>query len=147
MIPEFELFSIFLAIVVFGGSLFIFNKYRMIIPIKKIVPLTILSLGVSLTLSYLTYLFLPGSIYLTIAVFILVNSIFLRSLLYEYRFILWYAFPIPIILVLLQFMVLVDLFQSPFIIILLSLILYTAFFQIPCKLYRNKVKDQESLNE
>jgi len=147
LIPEFELFSIFLAIVVFGGSLFIFNKYRMIIPIKKIVPLTILSLGVSLTLSYLTYLFLPGSIYLTIAVFILVNSIFLRSLLYEYRFILWYAFPIPIILVLLQFWVLFDLFLSPFIIILLSLILYTAFFQIPCKLYRNKVKDQEDLED
>ncbi len=145
MIPGLELFSIFLAIAVFGGSLFVFNKFRMIIPIKKIIPLTILSLGVSLTLSYLTYYFLPGFIYLAIAVFILVNSILLRSILYEYRFILWYAFPIPIILIVLQFMVLNLLFQSPVIIILLSLILYTALFQIPCKLYSKKVKIQEDL--
>ncbi|MFX0009685.1 MAG: hypothetical protein ACFE9R_05170 [Candidatus Hermodarchaeota archaeon] len=119
----------------------------MIIPIKKLIPLTILSLGVSLTLSYLTYTFLPGFIYLAIAVFILVNSVILRSLLYEYRFILWYAFPIPIILMVLQFIVLYDLFQSPFVLILLSLILYTALNQIPCKLYRKKVKDQEDLKD
>ena len=147
MIPEFELFSVFLAITVFGGSLFIFNKFRMIIPIKKIFPLTILSLGVSLTLSYLTYIFPPGFIYLAIAVFIVVNSIFLRSVLYEYRFILWYVFPIPIILLSLQFMVLINLFQSPFIIVLLFLILYTALFQIPCMVYKKNVKDQESLND
>ncbi|NVM16370.1 MAG: hypothetical protein HWN80_01540 [Candidatus Lokiarchaeota archaeon] len=147
LIPNFELFSLFLAITVFGGSLFVFNKYGMIFPIKKIFPLTILSLGVSLTLSYLTYYFLPGSIYLAIAVLVLVNSIFLRSVLYEYRFILWYTFPVPIILIFLQFIVLIDLFQSPFIIILVSLILYTALFQIPCKLYAKKVKDQEDLKD
>ncbi|MHA1476676.1 MAG: hypothetical protein ACTSPU_00615 [Promethearchaeota archaeon] len=147
MIPEFKLFSVFLAITVFGGSLFIFNKFRMIIPIKKIFPLTILSLGVSLTLSYLTYIFLPGFIYLAIAVFIIVNSLFLRSVLYEYRFILWYVFPIPIILLSLQFMVLIDLFQSPFIIVLSFLILYTALFQIPCMVYKKNVKDQETLND
>ena len=147
LIPDFELFSIFLAITVFGGSLFIFNKYRMIIPIKKIIPLTILSLGVSLTLSLLTYMFLPGFIYLTIAVFILVNSIFLRSVLYEYRSILWYAFPIPLILIFLQFMVLSELFQSPFIISLLSLLFYTVLFQIPCMVHRKNVKEQGDLKD
>ncbi|MFX0075538.1 MAG: hypothetical protein ACFE96_08855, partial [Candidatus Hermodarchaeota archaeon] len=147
LIPGFEIFSIFLAITVFGGSLLVFNKYRMITPIKKIIPLTILSLGISLTLSYLTYTILPGFIYLAIAVFILVNSIILRSLLYEYRFILWYAFPIPIILIFLQFLVLIEIFQSPLVLILLSLIFYTALNQIPCKLYRKKVKTQEDLKD
>ncbi|MBY9008850.1 MAG: hypothetical protein KGD74_03180, partial [Candidatus Lokiarchaeota archaeon] len=46
MIPGSEIFSVFLAIAVFGGSLFIFNKVRMVIPIKNIIPLTILLLGV-----------------------------------------------------------------------------------------------------
>ena len=147
MIPGFELFSVFLAITVFGGSLFIFNKFRMVIPIKKIIPLTILSLGVSLTLSNLTYFFLPSFIYLTIAVFILVNAIFLRSVLYEYRSVLWYAFPIPIILIFLQFMVLIDLFQSPLIISLISIIAYTALFQIPCRVFKKKAKDQEDLSD
>jgi hypothetical protein len=147
MIPGFELFSVFLAITVFGGSLFIFNKVRMVIPIKKIIPLTILSLGVSLTLSYLTYYFLPSFIYLTIAVFILVNAIFLRSVLYEYRSVLWYAFPIPVILIFLQFMVLIDLFQSPLIISLISIIAYTALFQIPCRVFKKKAKDQEDLSD
>jgi len=147
MIPGFELFSVFLAITVFGGSLFIFNKFRMVIPIKKIIPLTILSLGVSLTLSNLTYFFLPSFIYLTIAVFILVNAIFLRSVLYEYRSVLWYAFPIPIILIFLQFIVLIDIFQSPLIISLISIISYTALFQIPCRVFKKKVKDQEDLSD
>ncbi|GAF86428.1 unnamed protein product, partial [marine sediment metagenome] len=124
----------------FGGSTLVFNKYRMILPLKKIIPLSILSFGASLTLSSLVYIFLPEFIFLVSAIFVFVNLIIIRPVLYEYRFILRYISPLALTLLTLQFIVLIKLFQSLYFIVLLSLLIYSAYFSVSRVLYPKKIE-------
>jgi len=147
LIPNIEIIALSMAITVFGGSLLVFNKFRMILPIKKIFPLLILSIGTSLTLSSLVYVLLPvsiypGSIFLLCAIFIFVNLIFIGKALYEYRFILWYISPLALTFLTLQFIVLIALFQSPYYIVLLSLLIYSAYFSVSRYLFMKKIEEQ-----
>ncbi|MBY9014257.1 MAG: hypothetical protein KGD68_01055 [Candidatus Lokiarchaeota archaeon] len=144
LIPNIEIIALSLAITVFGGSVLVFNKFRMIMPLKKIFPLVILSIGTSLTLSSLVYVFLPGSIFLLCAIFIFVNLIFIRPALYEYRFILWYISPLALTLLTLQFIILIELFQSLYFIVLLSLLIYSAYFSVSRLLFIKKIEEQRS---
>ncbi|HUW91207.1 MAG TPA: hypothetical protein VMV43_11910 [Candidatus Nanopelagicaceae bacterium] len=144
LIPNIEIIALSLAITVFGGSILVFNKFRMILPLKKIFPLMILSIGTSLTLSSLVYVFLPGSIFLLCAIFIFVNLIFIRPALYEYRFILWYISPFALTLLTLQFIILIELFQSLYFIVLLSLLIYSAYFSVSRYLFMKKIEEQYS---
>jgi len=143
LIPNIEFIALSLAITVFGGSTLVFNKFRMILPLKKIFPLSILSIGTSLTLSFLVYIFLPGSIFLVSAIFITVNLIILRSALYEYRFILWYISPLALTLLTLQFILLIELFHSLYFIVLLSLLIYSAYFSVARFLFMKKIEEQQ----
>ncbi len=144
LIPNIEIIALSLAITVFGGSILVFNRFRMIMPLKKIFPLSILSIGTSLTLSSLVYVFLPGSIFLLSAIFIFVNLLFLRSVLYEYSFILWYITPLALTLLTLQFILFIELFQSLYYIVLLSLLIYSAYFSISRLIFMKKIEEQES---
>ncbi|MFX1400080.1 MAG: hypothetical protein ACFE8V_02415 [Promethearchaeota archaeon] len=130
MIPNFEFFALFLAISVCGGSLLVFNRYRMFSPIKMIIPLSILSIGISLTISTLIYIFLPYSFFLIstafVSIILLINYPFLKY----FRHILWYSIPVPFCLFIMHFLSLLELFQSIFNLILIGLILYTSIFQI-----------------
>ncbi len=148
LIPNIEIIAISLAITVFGGSTLVFNKFRMIMPLKKIFPLSILSIGTSLTLSSLVYVFLPEYIFLVCAIFVFVNLIFIRPALYEYRFILRYISPLALTLLTLQFIVLIELFQSLslfnlyYFIVLLSLLIYSAYFSVSRVLFVKKIEEQ-----
>ena len=142
LIPNIEIIAVSLAITVFGGSTLVFNKYRMILPLKKIFPLLILSIGTSLTLSSLVYIFLPDFIFLVSAIFVFVNLIIMRSALYEYRFILQYISPLALMLLTLQFIVLIELFQSLYFIVLLSLLIYSAYFSVSRVLFKKKIEEQ-----
>ena len=142
LIPNIEFIALSLTITVFGGSILVFNRFRMIMPLKKIFPLTILSIGTSLTLSSLVYVFLPGAIFLLCAIFIIVNLIFVRPALYEYRYILWYISPLALTLLTLQLLVLIVLFQSLYFIVLLSLLIYSAYFSVSRYLFTKKIEEQ-----
>ena len=144
LIPNIEIIALSLAITVFGGSILVFNKFRMIMPLKKIFPLTVLSIGTSLTLSSLVYVFLPGSIFLLCAIFVIVNLLFVRSALYEYRFILWYISPLALTLLTLQLLVLIELLQSLYFIVLLSLLIYSTYFWVSSLLFKKKIEGQPS---
>jgi len=139
-----EIIAISLAITVFGGSTLVFNKFRMIMPLKKIFPLSILSIGTSLTLSSLVYIFLPEYIFLASAIFVFVNLIIIRSALYEYRFILRYISPLALTLLTLQFIIMIELFQSLYFIVLLSLLFYSAYFSASRSLFMKKIEEQLS---
>jgi hypothetical protein len=130
LIPNFELFALFFAISVCGGSLLIFNRYRMISPIKKIIPLMILSTGVALTLSSLIYIFIPNSFFIVSATFIAIILLLNYPTLKYIRHILLYLVPIPFCLIILHFLSLIGLFQPLLNLILIGLILYTSIFQI-----------------
>ncbi|MHA1241566.1 MAG: hypothetical protein ACTSQU_12380, partial [Promethearchaeota archaeon] len=152
LIPDIEIIALSLAITVFGGSILVFNKFRMILPLKKIIPILILSIGLSLTLSSLVYVLLPvsiypGSIFLLCAIFIFVNLIFIRKALYEYRFILWYISPLALTFFTLQFIVLIALFRSPYYIVLLSLLIYSAYFSVARSLFLKKIEEQQTIEE
>jgi len=120
----------------------------MILPLKKIFPLSILSIGTSLTLSFLVYIFLPEFIFLASAIFVFVNLIIIMPALYEYRFIVRYISPLALTLLTLQFIVLIELFQSLHIIqflyfiVLLSLLIYSAYFSVSRVVFVKKIEEQ-----
>ncbi|MFX1498082.1 MAG: hypothetical protein ACFFBH_11190, partial [Promethearchaeota archaeon] len=140
MIPNFEFFALFLAISICGGSLLIFNRYRMFSPIKMIIPLSILSIGISLTLSSLMYIFLPNSFFLISAVFVSIILIINYPVLKYIRHILWYSIPVPFCLFILHFLSFLELFQSLLNLTLIGLIMYTLIFQILTNLIYGNIK-------
>lgn len=140
MIPHFEFFALFLAITVCGGSLLVFNRFRMFSPIKMIIPLSILSMGISLTFSTLIYIFLPNSFFLISAAFISIILLINYPVLKYIRHILWYSVPLPFCLFILHFLSLLGPFQSIFNLTLVGLILYTSIFQILTNLFYGKAR-------
>ncbi|TFG03162.1 MAG: hypothetical protein EU542_03160 [Promethearchaeota archaeon] len=130
LIPEFELIALFLTMTVAGISFFIFNHYKLILGIQKLIPLAILSLGLSLSLSSVVLIFFPEAIFLTISVFLSINILFFYYALYEKRFLSLYLIPIPITTSILEILRLFEIFQPLHIFILISLMIYTTLFQI-----------------
>ncbi|TFG16134.1 MAG: hypothetical protein EU531_07515 [Promethearchaeota archaeon] len=130
IIPGFELGALFLTMTVAGISFFAFNHYKMILGIQKLIPLAILSLGLSLSLSSIVFLYLPEAIFLATSVFLSINIVFFYYTLYEKRFLSLYLIPIPITTSILEIIRLFEIFQPLYIFILISLMLYTTFFQI-----------------
>ncbi len=146
LIPNFELFSVFLTITVAGISFFAFNHYKMLLGIKKIIPISILSIGLSLTLSNLVLILFSDAFFLSGSVFIAINLIFLYYLLYEKRFIMLYLFPLPFTIFFLEFIRLIEIFQPLAIFILIGLMLYTTFFQLILNILNpnnQKVKEED----
>ncbi len=149
LIPNFGLFPLFLAISVFGGSYFVFNYYKLFFPSKKIIPLSILSFGISSSVSSIVFLLFPDSLFMVAAVFITVNLFLINFSLGNYRYIMWYLIPIPFTLFILQFLFYIELFQPLFLFTLAGLILYTLIFQIFIILFNNEKEipiDSKSYN-
>ena len=150
LIPNFELLSIYLSITVCGASFFIVNYYRLFIPAKRIIPLAIFSLGLSLSVSTFWLFVFPTLFYIFLAIFISINLIFLNFALTQRRYILWYLSPIPITLLAIQLFYFIEffaqLFQSLILFIIISLMVYTIVFQILLNLsstttkYRMQIK-------
>ncbi|MFX0011320.1 MAG: hypothetical protein ACFE9R_13470, partial [Candidatus Hermodarchaeota archaeon] len=150
LIPNFELVSIYLSITVCGASFFIVNYYRLFIPAKRIIPLTIFSLGLSLSVSTFWQFLFPTLFYIFLAIFISINLIFLNFALKRRRYIFWYLTPIPVTLLVIEVFYFIEffaqLFQSLIIFIIISLMVYTIVFQIMLNLsstttkYRMQIK-------
>lgn len=149
LIPDFGLFPLFLAVSVFGGSYFVFNYYKLFFPTKKIIPLSILSFGISSSMSSIIFLLFPDSLFMVAAVFIAINLFLINFSLGNYRFIMWYLIPIPFTLFILQFLFYIELFQPLFLFTLAGLISYAIIFQILINLFNSEIgipSDSKSYN-
>ncbi len=149
LVPDFGLFPLFLAVSVFGGSYFVFNYYKLFFPSKKIIPLSILSFGISSSFSSFIFLLFPDLLFIVAAVFITINLFLINFSLGNYRFIMWYLIPIPFTLFILQFLFYIELFQPLFLFTLAGLILYTLIFQIFINLFNSEIEipiDSKSYN-
>jgi len=149
LIPDFGLFPLFLAISIFGGSYFVFNYYKLFFPSKKIIPLSILSFGISSSASSIVFLLLPDSLFMVAAVFITINLFLINFSLGNYRFIMWYLIPIPFTLFILQFIFYIELFQPIILFTLAGLTTYTIIFQIIINLFNSEKEipiDSKSYN-
>lgn len=99
LIPQLELFALFLAIAVGGGSLFIFNHYEMFRPkIDARIPWIVMGAGTSSSISYLLLVFLNASPFFVTAIWLAVNLIFLYFIIEKYGSLMWYLIPVPIAL-------------------------------------------------
>ncbi|MFX1237908.1 MAG: hypothetical protein ACFE8P_09340, partial [Promethearchaeota archaeon] len=128
LIQGLELFSVFLASAVLGGTLFVFNHYEMLIfKINKSIPWLIMAFGVSFAVLSLCFLVIP-SLFLNLALFISVNIAFAFFWVGNYKYLLWYFFPIPLSLTIQEVLLLENIFQPLWMISLP--ITYILVFQI-----------------
>ena len=128
LIPGLELFALFFALTIFGGSFFVFNHFKMIKPINKGIPLLILAFGTSLSISALLFIFFQASALMICAIFSIISILFLYFMLDEYRFVLWYLIPIPLAFLILNALINIPIIQD--LSILTWLIFYLSFFQL-----------------
>ncbi len=142
LIPNLELLSFYLALTVCGASFFVFNYYRLFVPAKRIVPLTILSVGLSLSASTIWLMVFPSSLFVMLAIFLAINLFFFKFALINRRYILWYLSPIPITLLILEPLSFIELFQSLLFFIIMGLMTYTIIFQILINLSSKTTKER-----
>ncbi len=130
--------ALFLALIVGGLTFFIFNRYKMLwgpyerlMPISGLIAYLAVSLGVSLTISSLILLILPGGAWFLISgLFLLINLIFLNFKLHNYKYIIWYMIPIAFTLLIIQGFILITAISAPITILLLGILLYTLICQL-----------------
>ena len=140
--PGFLLFSFFLALTVFGTSFFVFNHFKMNIPINKVIPYLIVTIGASSSISLLFLIFFKVSIGIFITIFSIVFIFFIYFLITEYRYILWFLIPIPITLPILELLLFFEVIR-PFWYLTWAL-LYLTCFQILTNLFKNLVKEEKA---
>ncbi len=141
LIPGMELFALFLAITVFGGSFFVFNHYRIIGPINKGLPWMIMGFGLASSLSSLFIIFLQVSLIFMFAVFTAVFLIFLYIILDEFKYLMLYLIPVPLTFLVIDFILLYIIFLP--VAILLWLIFYLVFFQLIVNSFDYLLKEEE----
>jgi hypothetical protein len=149
LFPGMQLFPIFLALTVFGCSFFIFNRYKMKFRINRMIPLFVVAIGTSLSVSSLVSILLNASPYILISISSAIFIVFLYFIFIEYRYFLWVLIPIPMILPILDQILLIRLFSSFWLLTLLSfLVLYVLFFQVLINIFKNSGKKEgdEPLN-
>ncbi|MFX0072202.1 MAG: hypothetical protein ACFFAO_14030, partial [Candidatus Hermodarchaeota archaeon] len=142
LLPEMEVFAFFLALTVFGGSFFVFNHYKIIGPINRGIPWMIMGFGLASSISSLFIMFLDLSLILTLAFFTAILLIFLYFILDEYKYLMVYLIPTPFTFLILELLLLFEIFQP--IVILLWLFLYFSLFQIVVNSFKYFFADQKT---
>ncbi len=132
-----------LGLTVFGCSYFIFNRYKMRLRLNKIYPYLTLAVGSSLSITSLASILFQAPVGVLITVFSTVFIIFLYKIFVEYRYILWFIFPIPIISPIIEWLLTLDLIYTNWIFTFLTWpMLYLFTFQILINLFKTSVKDE-----
>lgn len=138
----FIILALSLGLTVFGCSYFIFNRYKMRLRLNKIYPYLAVALGSSLSITSLSSILFHAPIGILITVFSAVFIIFLYKIFVEYRYILWFVIPIPIISPIIEWLLTLDLIYSNWIFAFLSWpMLYLITFQILINLFKRSVED------
>ncbi|MFW9972875.1 MAG: hypothetical protein ACFFDF_22000, partial [Candidatus Odinarchaeota archaeon] len=136
------IFATSLALTVFGCSFFIFNRYKMRFSINKIFPYLTVAIGASLSITSLTSILFQASIGVLITIFTTVFIIFLYKIFIEYRYILWFLIPIPIISPILEWLLTLDIMYPTWTFALLTWpMLYLITFQILINIFKSSVKE------
>jgi len=134
IIPGFELFSIFFAIAIFGGTFFVFNRYeKMIISFNKAIPWTIMAFGTSLTITSLLFPFIQGSPMFICFIFSSVLILFFYPLLDKYRFVLLFLVPFPLTFLIQALLLFIPIIHT--IGIITWLMVYFSFLQVIINLF------------
>ncbi len=142
--PQLVLFAFFFALTVFGCSYFIFNKYKLKFRINRIIPLFIVAIGTSSSITSLVFVFLRASPYILISTFTVIFLPFLYFILVDYRYFLWSLIPIPLVLPLFELLMLIEVLRSIWFLAFLGFsIIYVAVFQIIFNLFKN-YKERDS---
>ncbi|MBN1802153.1 MAG: hypothetical protein JW891_11635 [Candidatus Lokiarchaeota archaeon] len=142
LVKGLELFSIFLAIAVLGGTLFVFSYYDMlIIEINKKIPWLTMTVGTSFAVISLCFTVIP-SFWINLAIFVLVNIVFAYFWFGRYKYLLWYAFPVPFALLIQESMLMI-LIVRPYWALSLS-ITYLIIFQIFVNVFNQIRRDKLS---
>ncbi|KKN45327.1 hypothetical protein LCGC14_0684080, partial [marine sediment metagenome] len=137
--PPMVIFAFFFAMTVFGGSFFIFNRYKLKFRINKIIPYFIISIGASSSISSLFSIFLSVSPNILITIFSSFLIIILYFFFIEYRFVLWFLIPIPITLPILDGLMLFNFVRINSVLTLL--VIYLITFQILINIFKNIEKN------
>ncbi|MFX1380803.1 MAG: hypothetical protein ACFFBP_00045 [Promethearchaeota archaeon] len=136
IIPELLFFAIFLAIAVFGGSLFVFNHYNMLIrKINKTIPWVIMAFGTAWAVYSLCYQMISSLIFINWAIFCAINITFAYFWSEKYRYLLWYFFPLPIVFIIQEALLLIEIFQQ--VSVLIFIIVYIGIFQILVNIFNS----------
>jgi hypothetical protein len=134
-----------LALTVFGCSIFIFNRYKMRLRINKLIPYFTVAIGASLSVTSLASILFQAPIGVLITTFSTIFIIFLYYIFTEYRYILWFAIPIPIISPILEWLFTLEIIYSNWIYTLLTWpMLYLITFQILINLFKRSPKEETS---
>ncbi|MFX0080680.1 MAG: hypothetical protein ACFE94_02905 [Candidatus Hodarchaeota archaeon] len=143
LIPRMGIFAFFLSLTVFGGSFFIFNRYRMKFRINRAFPFLIVAIGTSSSITSLFWTFFNLSPYLLITVFSGIFLIFLYSLIIEYRYFLWALIPIPLTLPLLELLISIELIRNVWLLAFSAFsTIYIIFFQILINVFKTITIDE-----
>ena len=141
LFPGLTFFAFFLAMTVFGISFFVFNHYKMKIPINKLIPYLTVAIGTSSSITSFVSILVKVSPGILITVFSTVLLIFLYFLLVDYRYLLWFFIPIPITLPLLELLLFIEVVR-PLWFLSLSII-YLTIFQILINIFKASGKEKE----
>ena len=138
LIPKLELFAFFLALTVLGCSFFIFNKYKLKFHINRAIPLFVVAIGATSSITSLFSIFLKVSPYMLISIFSGIFLIFLYFIIIEYRHFLWSLIPIPLALPVLELLLSIEIIRSMWILAFLTFsITYITFFQVIFNIFKN----------
>ncbi|MFW9819529.1 MAG: hypothetical protein ACFFE5_07955 [Candidatus Thorarchaeota archaeon] len=140
----FIILALSLGLTVFGCSYFIFDRYKMRLRLNKIYPYLTLAIGTSLSFTSLASILFHAPIGVLITVFSTVFIIFLYKIFVEYRYILWFLIPIPIISPIIEWLLTLDLIYSNWIFTILPWpMLYLITFQILINIFKSSIKDDK----
>ena len=101
---ELLIFAFSLSLTVFGCSFYVFNHYKMKIPINRIIPYLVVLVGSALSITSLSSVLFKITPGVMLSLFTIVIIIFLYFLITEYRHLLLFLIPIPITAPILEFM-------------------------------------------
>jgi hypothetical protein len=143
LFPGMDLFPFFLALTVFGCSFFIFNRYKMKFRINRMIPLFLVAVGTSLSVSSLVSILLHVSPYILICISSAIFIVFLYFIFIDYRYFLWVFIPIPMVLPILDQILLIKTISSSWMLGFLSFsILYVLFFQVLINIFKKSGKKE-----
>ncbi|TXT62787.1 MAG: membrane protein of unknown function [Promethearchaeota archaeon] len=142
LITNYHIFAIFFACSIFFGSLLLFNNFGYLV--RKIkVRIFWLPLGVSVSLAatFLLAIYIPERIWILMSVFTIINILFIHRILYRYKFVLFFLYPISLAFISLSVFNYLLLIRE--VLLLVWAVIYIITFQLLINLGKRYIKPQE----
>ncbi|MBD3214723.1 MAG: hypothetical protein GF311_19080 [Candidatus Lokiarchaeota archaeon] len=143
LIPGYHIFAIFFAFSIFFGSILLFNHFGYLVWKIKVRNIWLpLGLSVSLAAIFLAAIYMAERVWILMSIFTIINILFIHRILYRFRFILFFLYPIPLaFLSLSAFNHLLLIREVP---LLVWVVVYIITFQLMINLGKKYIKPQEN---